>query len=119
MADLSDPSIAGWIQTGGVVAFASAVLLQLRDMKPLFKAIGDTLTEVRTTLSALLERERARAERLAAQDAARRAAAVTPVGGVPLLPFDDEDEVTNPIAIKPRAATSPGLHGPSRPRGGG
>lgn len=114
-----DPSLASWAQAGGVVAFAGAVLLQLRDFRrelgPLFKSIGETLAEVKATMAALLERERTRAERLAAQDAARRASSRTPSGGAPVA--DWEDEETHPIALPLR---SPGLHGPSRPpRGGG
>lgn len=102
--------LAGWIQTGGVVAFASAVLLWLRDHKreitPVLTELGKTLGTVNSTLSALLERERARAERLAAIDAIRRGE------GVPQRRWnDDEDGNTQPIVVaskQGRARTEPG-----------
>lgn len=48
--------MAGWIQAGGVVAFATAVMVELRAIRP-------TLTSIKEVLSALLERERIRGER--------------------------------------------------------
>lgn len=100
MADAADGSLASWVQAGGVGLFAAAVLWQLRDLKPVLKAVGETLTRVETTLSALLERERARAERLAAQDAARQAAQSG-------APEQWEGEETSPIAVAPPRRTPP------------
>lgn len=61
---------ASWVQAAGVLAFASAVLYELRQLGPLVKAwttvVGEVKTElgkVREVLSALLERDRIRAER--------------------------------------------------------
>ncbi len=51
-------AIAGWVQTGGVVAFAGAVLWELRLMRPI-------LAEVKSVLASLLERERMRSEQRA------------------------------------------------------
>ena len=47
---------ASWIQAGGVVAFASAVLWELRSQRPVLQSIKEVL-------AALLERERIRGER--------------------------------------------------------
>lgn len=91
MADVSDGSLASWVQTGGVGLFAAAVLWQLRRMEPILKQVGETL-------SALLERERMRAEREAIEVARRG-------GGVP---EDFESPTTGPIVEMrtPRAQTS-------------
>lgn len=51
------------IQTGGVVAFASVVLLLLRRLEPLLTGLKSELTEMRITFAAWLERERIRDER--------------------------------------------------------
>lgn len=104
-----------WIQTGGVVAFAAAVLIWLRDYKrevaPVFAELVATMKDVKTTLAALLERERARAERLAAQDAvARRSAADA---GVVAETFGED---THPIATIPRRQTPAGGYSIQRPR---
>lgn len=56
MADVADGSLASWIQAGGVVAFATAVLVELRGIRP-------TLTGIKEVLAALLERERIRNDR--------------------------------------------------------
>lgn len=113
-----DPALASWIQSGGVVAFAGVVLLWLRDYKreiqanvaPVVTRLVETMQKVETTLAALLERERARAERLAAQDAAARRDA-----GVALAPADEEN--TQPIATIPvRRRTDPGGYSYQRPR---
>lgn len=68
VADL-DPSTFSWMQAGGVVAFAGAVLLFLRDLKPLLKDIRDEYTEIRTesamvrqTLNTLLQRDALRSQ---------------------------------------------------------
>lgn len=121
MADITDGSTASWIQAGGVLAFAGAVLVQLRDFRrelaPLLKGIGETLGFVQTTMSALLERERARAERLAAQDAARQAQANMRKQAVPESSWDGEGN-TGAIEIpieqpKKRMQTQPGVESPS------
>jgi hypothetical protein len=112
---VADPT-AGWIQAGGVVAFAVAVLFELRKLGPLFTAITTVLVDVRTTMSALLERERARAERIAAVEA-RRAALVGNSSGVPDS-WDDGPE-TQPIVIKQqRMQTQPGVYVQVRRKGG-
>jgi hypothetical protein len=49
----ADVQLASWVQAGGVVAFATAVLLELRAMRPV-------LGEIKTVLAALLERDRIR-----------------------------------------------------------
>lgn len=69
---MTDGSVASWVQTGGVLAFASLVLLQLREIKPVLTKVTEVLSEVGKTVAQLLERERARAERIAAAEAARR-----------------------------------------------
>jgi hypothetical protein len=56
VADVTEGSIASWVQTGGVGLFAAAVFWQLQQLKPILKQVGETL-------AALLERERMRAER--------------------------------------------------------
>lgn len=90
---MTDGTTASWIQAGGVLAFASAVLWQLRDLKPILKAVADTLLQVQLTQAALLERERVRAEAKAARDAA----------GVPAQTW--AEETTQPIIER---ATPPG-----------
>lgn len=101
MADVvGDASLTSWVQTGGVVAFAAAVLYQLRELKPFLKDLTSTLTLVQTTLASLLERERARAERIAAQDAQRAAAVINPV------PEQFED-LTGPIEVPRRPTQTP------------
>jgi hypothetical protein len=104
VADISDGSVASWVQAGGVLAFASAVLWQLRDLKPLFSEIGRVIADVEKTLAALLERERIRHERQAAADAAR-------------VPADDEG-LTPPLGVATRlsrAQSQPGTYGPFKP----
>lgn len=59
-----------WIQSGGLALFAGLVLYQLREISPLLKSLGATLTMIQTEMAALLERERVRGERYAAQAAA-------------------------------------------------
>lgn len=123
MADaVTDSTIAGWIQAGGVVAFATAVLLWLRDYKrevaPVFAQLVTTMTTVQTMLAALLERERARAERLAAQDARARTR-MTPPSGIPSAMYEDEE--TTPITTIPerpfqRPRTNPGAYAMHRSR---
>lgn len=56
MPDVADSSLASWVQAGGVVAFATAVLWELRGLKP-------TLRKIEDVLAALLERDRIRGER--------------------------------------------------------
>lgn len=87
-----------WLRTGGVGAFAGVVLYLLFQLRPIFKALLKTLVETKEVLAALLERERARAERIAANEAARAAAAGES--------WDDDE--TKPIAVKTRARTNPG-----------
>lgn len=79
MADLSDPtSLSSWLQTGGVIAFAGAVWMQLRKLEPFLDGLNKTM-------AALLERDRMR-------DAAR---AVT-------APPVDEWEETTAVATPPK-----------------
>ncbi|HEY1554781.1 MAG TPA: hypothetical protein VGF94_08105 [Kofleriaceae bacterium] len=107
---------ASWLQAGGVLAFAVLVLVLLRELVPLLKALYEVLSKVRETLAALLERERMRGERLAATDAQRRM----------MLPpeADFDDPPTNPIAIPlPSTRRTPphgvpiGVYGPKKPGG--
>lgn len=56
MADVAGSEVAGWVQAGGVVAFATAVLVELRAMRPV-------IAEIKTVLAALLERDRIRDSR--------------------------------------------------------
>lgn len=91
------------LEGGGSAAFACLVLYILFQLKPILAALLKVHTETKEVLSALLERERARAERIAANDAARAAAAET-----------WEQDVTNPIAVplpvkQPRAQTPRGV----------
>jgi hypothetical protein len=111
MADVADGSLTSWLQTGGVLAFAGAVLYQLRELKPFLKDLVETLTLVRTTMAALLERERARAERIAAQEAARAMSAP--------LPETFEGELTGPIEVGAPRRTPPGGYSQHRPKTGG
>lgn len=123
MADAADGSLASWVQAGGVGLFAAAVLWQLRDLKPVLKAVGETLGEVKSTLAALLERERARAERIAAQEALRKQ--LLSQQGAPVETQWESDE-TRPIEVSaprrntpPRGGTAGGGYGPGRPPRGG
>jgi hypothetical protein len=123
MADVADGSVASWVQAGGVGLFAAAVLWQLRDLKPIFKAVGETLTRVETTLAALLERERTRGERLAAQDALRRGRLATLEGREET--WEDEPTGAAEVPVLPPRRTPPrgapvvgGGYGPTKPRGG-
>lgn len=100
------------MQAGGVGLFAAAVLWQLRDLKPVIKAVGETMTEVRATLAALLERERARAERLAAMEA-QRAIAQQQRGGE-AVDENWDTPVTGPIV----EVRTPGRAATNTPRGG-
>lgn len=91
-----------WAQTGGTAAFAGIVLYLLFQLRPILSAVLKVLGEIRELLAALLERERARAERIAAQDAARRQQQTDETW---------EDENTNPIAVAVKAQrprTNPG-----------
>jgi hypothetical protein len=112
MADVTggDGSLTSWVQTGGVLAFAGAVLYQLRELKPVLKEVGEILSQVRSTLAALLERERARAERIAAQDALRaRGDSRSLLGEARVVEVAPEDEdFTGPIDVqRVKAATPP------------
>lgn len=62
--------VAEWLQTGGVLAFAGAVMWELRQLRPLFAQLIQErqedralVAEVKAILAALLERERIRDER--------------------------------------------------------
>jgi hypothetical protein len=70
--DPTGATTASWLQTGGVIAFAAAVLWELRQLRPLIKGWieerqrdRDLLSEVKIILGALLERERMRGEQRA------------------------------------------------------
>jgi hypothetical protein len=103
-----DPSTAtaSWIQTGGVLAFAAAVLWELKQLRPLIKEWIDQrekdrglLNEVKTILSVLLERERMRA---AQRDLLLRQAGVTtpPSSTPPPLPADQNWDLDNTGAVE-------------------
>jgi hypothetical protein len=106
VADMADPALTSWLQTGGVLAFAGAVLWELRQLRPLIKdwieqrqQDRDLLGEVKRILSVLLERERMRSEqREKLIKMGRRAD--TPVG------WDDDDtgaiEVERPTLKRPK-----------------
>lgn len=51
--DVGGAGIAQWIQSGGVVAFAILVYIELRAIRPLLNSLN-------LTVQALLERERSR-----------------------------------------------------------
>lgn len=62
--------VAPWVQTGSLLAFAGAVLWELRQLRPLFERLvserqedRSLIADVRVILAALLERERIRDER--------------------------------------------------------
>lgn len=99
MADV-DATTASWIQAGGVLAFAGAVLWELRQLRPL-------IAEVRQVLASLLERERMRAEQRAQLLAAQ---------AVPNQVWDDEtDAIAEPLR-RHRTPPRGGNYGPIRPR---
>lgn len=126
-----------WAQLGACGLFAFFVWRALRDQAPALKSIGETLVEIRAALvmlpaiasvltsvqvtqAALLERERARAERIAAQQAQRESLLADLA---PSAPQTWEDE-TKPIVEAPkkkRAQTAPmgrpivGAYGPLKP----
>ena len=127
MADIAgDASLASWVQAGGVIAFAGAVLMQLREIKPFLGELTKTLGEVRTTMASLLERERTRAERLAAQDAARQAMQFKTGGAVPenwdghptgTIEIPHEHSTPTPkkrMQTNPGVGDSTGYRGPQR-----
>lgn len=123
-------ALSGWIQTGGVLAFAGAVLWELKQLRPLFKAMieerqkdRETMTEVKVVLSSLLERERMRAEQRAQLiELRRRGDSDRPVSRRPQENYDDTtDAVAMPLQpIKKRHRSNPGGHpiggyGPIKP----
>jgi hypothetical protein len=103
VADLADASIASWVQAGGVVAFAGAVLWELKQLRPI-------MGEVKSILSSLLERERMRAE--------QRAQIIARQQAVPHQVWDDvTDAITEPVPkVRRKTPARPfGGYGPSRP----
>lgn len=114
---------ASWIQTGGVLAFAGAVLWELKQLRPLIKewieerrADRDLIGEVKTLLAQLLERERMRSEQRA-QLLRRKAESDQPL---PEQWEDVTDNVSIPTPVPKRAHTAPfGLpYGPMTPKKG-
>jgi hypothetical protein len=106
-------NVASWVQAGGVVAFAAAVLWELKQLRPI-------MSEVAQVLAKMLERERMRAEQRAQllqlqQGGERRAP----------IPVEGWDDTTDAVAMpvkppKKRSATSPrgypvSVYGPLRP----
>lgn len=82
----------GWLQTGSSIGFAGIVLYLLFQLKPVLLALLQVNAEIKSVLAALLERERARAERIAATEAAR-AASLTRAENW------DVDAETNPLSM--------------------
>ena len=117
MADVVDPGLAGLLNLGGLAGFATLVLLQLRDLKPLFKEFSAAIKEqatvngdTRVILAQLLERERDRAARIHAERSARNSSAPE------TIPYREETEpLTAPVIQKGRARTSPGGYSIHRP----
>lgn len=91
MADVSDGSVTSWVQTGGVWAFAGAVLWELKQLRPVIKEWIDALAkvreeitasakahaEVRVVLAGILERERWRDEQGPYREGPHRVARAT------------------------------------------
>jgi hypothetical protein len=108
MADAEQANaVAGWVQAGGVVAFAGAVLWELKQLRPI-------MAEVKQVLTSMLERERMRAE---------QRSQLLQQQGVPDGRWDDvTDAVSMPVTpIKRRAPSNPrgypvGKYGPMKPR---
>jgi hypothetical protein len=111
----ADASTASWIQTGGVLAFASLVMWHLRDLKPTLEGVKTTLVNVQLLLAGILERERMKGE-----NRARRA--IARANGVPDAVGDELTEPINVPELLPpkqvRARTAPGGYSIQRPRGG-
>lgn len=118
MADvaIADPTLTSWIQTGGVVAFASLVFYELRQLRPLVKEWIEQrkedrglLAEVKNILSVLLERERMRSE----QRAKLLRLSAERMGGAP-EDWDTDDtgafEVETPSRPVKRPKTNPHGH---------
>lgn len=98
-------AIAGWVQAGGVVAFAGAVLWELKQLRPI-------MSEVKQVLASMLERERMRSEQRAQLIEQRR-----PTHEI----FDDTtDAVALPLTPPKRPRSNPrgypvGNYGPMKP----
>ena len=120
----TNDAIASWVQSGGVLAFSALVFWLLRQLLPVLGEIKECLHEMRVTLGALLERDRMRDEREAA-DRARTAPVPRQSIGLRAVPEPeswDEDETPLAEAPRHRARTAPFGHPTSgRPptRGGG
>lgn len=100
MPDATAATTASWIQAGGVLAFAGAVLWELRQLRPI-------MAEVKTVLASLLERERMRAEQRAQIIAAQ---------AVPAQVWDDTtDAIGEPVRRHATPARGT-VYGPYRPR---
>ncbi len=108
MADVESQAVASWIQAGGVVAFAAAVLWELRLMRPI-------LTEVKTVLASLLERERMRGEQRAELIELRRRHEES----APSHRHEDFSDATDAVSLPPLPPQKPKAKHkiPSNPRG--
>jgi hypothetical protein len=110
MADIEQSNaVASWVQAGGVVAFAGAVLLELKQLRPI-------MSEVKQVLASMLERERMRAE---------QRAQILQQQGIPENRWDDvTDAVSMPVQKPILKRRSPprgypvGNYGPMKPKHG-
>lgn len=99
MPDLPDASVASWVQAGGVVAFAGAVLWELKQLRPI-------MSEVKGILASLLERERMRSEQRA--ELIRQQA-------TPHYVWDDVTDAIGEPVRRRTPARGLGTYGPMRP----
>lgn len=86
-----------------MATFAGLVLYLLFQLRPIMTSVLKVIVEVKEVLAALLERERARAERIAANEAARKSRAGE-------QPQSWEEDETKPLTMAPknRVRTNPG-----------
>ena len=111
---------APWVQTGGLLAFAGAVLWELRQLRPLFKQLVSErqedrtlIADVRAILAALLERERIRDERKR-RDSDRPVSAPIPAAQWP----EDESTGLHEIMARQRQRIKTPVGGVRPPRPG-